>query len=197
MKSGGVNVKRIFLLTTAMLLLGGSALAGELKVAVPVVDYKELKSRLEALEKENSLLKQGVRSEAGVKGTSDDGEIQRRLQAEEMENSRLRQELNALKTQERSAAANTEVQSRLQAVEKENRQLRETQARLNEKSTGGEDPVLAAKLNATENENSKLQQEVKSLKEGGLAALYAENKITARGLYFNKKKKGSSHIFKF
>lgn len=190
-------MKRIFLLTAAMLVWGGSVVAGELKVAVPVDDYKQLKSRLEALEKENSQLKQGAGSKGSVVASPVGAEMQSRLQETENENSRLRQELNAMKSQERPAPANLEVQARLETVERENRQLKEAQARQSEKSSGVEDVGLAAKLNAAENESSKLHQEIKLLKDGGFAAVFAESKIAARELYFLKRRKGLSHPFKF
>lgn len=192
-------MKRIFLLTAATLLLGGPVVAGDLKIAVPVDDFKQLKSRLEALEKENSQLKEqaAVAKPAAVAVAPVDPELKGRLQAVESENSRLRQELNAAKVQERPAPVNTDAQARLEAVEKENRLLKEAQARQSEKGVGGADADLTAKLNVAENENIKLQQEVKTLKEGGLAAVFAENKISARELYFLKRSKGLGHAYKF
>lgn len=190
-------MKRIFLLTAAMLVWSGSVVAGELKVAVPVNDFKQLKARLEALEKENSQLKNGGAAEEVVVASPVSSEMQSRLQATENENSRLRQELNAMKSQDRPESVNSEVQARLETVEKENRQLKEAQARQSEKSTGGEDPALAAKLNAAENENGKLQQEVKLLKEGRVAEAYAASKISAREQYFLERRKGVSHVYKF
>lgn len=190
-------MKRIFLLTAAMLVCGGSVVAAELKVMVPVDDFKQMKSRLEALEIENSQLKQRAAAEP-VAATPDTSELHSRLQFVESENSRLRQELNIAKSQERPAVADAEIQARLETVERENRQLKEeAQSRQSDKSSGGEDAALAAKLNATENENVKLQQEVKNLKDGGLMAIFGENKISARELYFLKRKKGVSHVYKF
>lgn len=190
-------MKRIFLLTAVMVVWSGSVVAGELKIAVPVNDYKQLKSRLEALEKENSQLKRGIGSEGAVVASPVGGEMQSRLQETENENTRLRQELNAIKSQERPVTADVEIQSRLEAVEKENRQLKEAQVRQVQKSPGGEDPVLVGKLNVAENQNIKLQQEIKMLKDGGFASVFAESKISARELYFQKRKKGASHPFKF
>lgn len=188
-------MKRIFLLTASMLVWGGPVVAAELKVMVPVNEFKQLQSRLEALEKENAQLKQ---VEGAAVASPVSGELQSRLQSVENENNRLRQELNAVKGQERPAQVSPEVQARLEAVESENRQLRESmQARDVEKSSGGEDAGLSAKLNAAENENIKLQQEVKLLKDGGFAALFSEDKISARELYFQKRKKGISHAYKF
>lgn len=174
------NVKRIFLLTAAMLILCDSVVANELKIAVPIDEFKQLKSRLETLEKENSQLRQEVGPEKIVPPSTVNMEMQSRLQATENENNRLRQELNAMKSQEHPATTNAEVQ-----------------ASQGEKSSGGEDTVLAAKLNAAENENSKLQQEIKMMKEGGFAAVFAESKISARELYFLKRRKGISHTYKF
>lgn len=188
-------MKRIFLLTAVLLLSGGPVVAGELKVMVPIDEFKEMKSRLEALENENSQLKQGGGRAAAA--PSPGGEIQSRLQAVESENSRLRQELEAMKRSAGPAPSSADLQARLEAVEKENRQLRESVPAGAGDSTGGGDAALTARLNAAENENSKLQQEVKLLKEGGLAAAYAENKISARELYFNIRKKGISHVYKF
>lgn len=174
------KVKRVFLLTSAMLIWCGSVVANELKIAVPIDEFKQLKSRLEALEKENNQLRQGVGPEGVVAPSTVNTEIQSRLQATENENSRLRQELNTIKNQEHPASTNTEMQ-----------------ARQSEKSSGGEDTLLAARLNAAENENSKLQQEIKTMKEGGVAAVFAESKISARELYFLNRRKGISHPYKF
>ncbi len=190
-------MKKIFLLTTMMLVWSGSVVAGELKVAVPVDEFKQIKSRLEALEKENSQLKKGSGPDGSIMGSPGSPEMEGRLQATENENSRLRQELNALKSQERSTSSNMEIQAKLDTVEKENRQLKEAQARQSEKSPVLEDASLATKLNVVENENSKLQQEIKALKDGGFAAVFAENKISARELYFLERKKGINHAFKF
>lgn len=157
-------MKRIFLLAAVILVWSGSVVAGDLKVMVPVDEFKQLKARLETIETENS---------------------------------RLRQELNALKSQERQTPANMEIQTRLDTVEKENRQLKEAQVRQGEKGLGVEDAGLVAKLNAAENEKSKLEQEVKLLKDSGFASVFAENKISARELYFQKRRKGLNHAFKF
>jgi hypothetical protein len=153
-----------------MLVWSGSVVAGELKVMVPVDELKQMKSRLEALERENSQIRQGGAA-AGIQQTNTPGssELQGRLQAMESENSRLRQELNAAKGQPRQG----------------------------DKSSDSVDGSLVAKLNAAENENIKLQQEVKTLKEGGLAAVFSENKISARELYFLQRKKGINHAYKF
>lgn len=191
-------MKRIFLLAAAMLIGSGPVFAGDLKVMVPVDEFKQLKSRLDALEKENSRLKQGGAAEE-VKAVSPvNGELQSRLQAVENENGRLLQELNAVKSQERTVPVDTGMQARLDAVEKENRQLKEARTDQGEKSPAiGEDAGLVAKLTAAESENSKLQQEIKSLRDGGFAAVFAENKISARELYFLQRKKGLSHSYKF
>jgi hypothetical protein len=193
--SGGINVKRIFILTAAMLVWGGSVVAGDLKVMVPVDELKQMKSRLEALEKENSQLKGGA---SAVAATPSISEMESRLLAVESENNRLRQEVNAAKGSERPALANAEMQARLETVERENRQLKEAQARQGDKgSTGSDDVSMAAKLNVAETENIKLQQEIKSLKDGGLAAVFAENKVSAREQYFQKRRKGIAHTYKF
>lgn len=191
-------MKRIFLLTAAMLVWGGPVGAADLKVMVPVNEFKQLQSRLDALEKENAQLKQGAASEGAGVASPVGGELQSRLRDVENENSRLRQELNAAKGQERPAQVSPEVQARLEAVENENRRLRESlQASEGEKSSGGEDTAVSARLNAAENENIKLQQEVRLLKEGGFTALFSEDKISARELYFQKRKKGIRHAYKF
>lgn len=190
-------MKKIFLLTAAMLVCSGPVFAGDLKVMVPVDEFKQLKSRLDALEKENSKLKQGGGVEEVKSVSPVSGELQSRLQAVENENSRLLQELNAMKSQDRPVQVSAEVQARLDAVEKENRQLKEAQARQGEKSPGGEDVGLVAKLNAAENENGKLQQEVKLLKEGRIAESYAASKISAREQYYIERRKGASHVYKF
>lgn len=190
-------MKRIFLLTAAMLIGSGPVFAGDLKVMVPVDEFKQLKSRLDALEKENSRLKQ-VGAADEVKAVSPvSGELQSRLQAVENENGRLLQELNAIKSQERPVQVDTGMQARLDAIEKENRQLKEARANQSEKSPAVEDSGLVAKLTAAESENSKLQNEVKALRDGGFAAVFAENKTSARELYFLQRKKGLSHSYKF
>ncbi len=190
-------MKKIFLLTAAMLVCSGPVFAGDLKVMVPVDEFKQLKSRLDALEKENSRLKQSGGAEEVKSVSPANGELQSRLQAVETENNRLVQEINTLKSQERPVQVNAEVQARLDAVEKENRQLKEARANQVEKGPGGEDVALVAKLNAAENENGKLQNEIKTLRDGGFAAVFAENKISARELYFLQRRKGLSHAYKF
>lgn len=193
-------MKRIFLLLSAMLLCSGQSFAGDLKVMVPVDELKQLKSRLEALERENGQLRQqSAVVQAAPVATPPapvNGELQSRLLAVESENNRLRQELAAARDRAPQAAGNGEMQARLDAVERENRQLKETQARQAAAGTSG-DAGLAARMQTAENENIKLQQEIKSLKEGGLAAVFAENKMSAREQYYLKRKKSISHAYKF
>lgn len=193
-------MKRIFLLMAAMLVWNGAVLAGELKVAVPVDEFKKMQARLQALEEENSHLKDGAnRPTALAPPAPASVELQTRLQAMENENNRLRQEMGALKVnQGGQAASTTEIQAKLDALAKENNQLKDSlraggAATASSKDEGG----LQARLETVENENNNLRQEVKLLQAGALAEVYGENKISAREQYFLGRRNNISHVFKF
>jgi len=195
-------VKRIFLLMAAMLVCNGAAQAGDLKVLVPVDEFRQMQGRLEALEKENNQLKQGpARQEVAVTPAPASAEMQNRLQAMESENARLRQEMNAAKvSQGNQAGSNPEIQAKLDALAKENSQLKAA-ARVGGAATTSsaplEDKGLQASLEAAENENNHLRQEVKLLQAGALAEFFGSNKISAREQYFLERRKSINHVYKF
>lgn len=191
-------MKKILLLMAAMLVCKGSVWAGDLKVAVPLDDFKKMQSRLEALEKENNQLKEGAQKAETAPATAS-VELQSRLQYMENENNRLRQEVSALKgSQGGQAPVNADVQAKLDALSKENSQLREA-ARAGGAAVAsvpqGSDGQ--ARLEAAETENNRLHQEIKLLQAGSLAATYGENKISAREQYFLVRRANTNHVFKY
>lgn len=192
-------MKRIFLLMAA-LLVNGPAWAGDLKIAIPVDEFKQMQARLEALEKENGQLKQApVRQEVAPVVPQVSAEMQSRLQAMESENSRLRQEVNALKgSQGNNTSANVEIQAKLDALAKENSQLKSARsATVSAAPAGSDGGGLRAQLDSVENENNHLRQEVKLLQAGALAEFYGAGKISAREQYFLIRSKSINHSFKF
>ncbi len=194
-------MKRILLLMAAVLVWNGAALAGELKVAVPVDEFKKIQARLEALEQENAQLKQGSkRSDAAGYSASANTEMQNRLQSMESENNRLRKELSSLSgSPGGQVGSNAETQAKLDALVKENSQLKDA-ARVGGASAPAfaeEDAGLKARLETMGNDNDNLRQEVKLLQAGALAEVYGENKISAREQYFLSRRKNTSHVFKF
>jgi predicted nuclease with TOPRIM domain len=190
-------VKRIIIIVAAFLICVGTARAGELKIMVPVDDYKQMKTKLEMLEKENSQLKQEVTSKnaSGGAGQEDAEALQSRLKGLEKENSSLKQQLQAQQGQ-----AGNELKDRVSALEQENSQL---QKQLAEKQQqGGENMAGAEKANEArlaevENQNSQLQQELKILKEEGVSASLLGDKSTARELYATTRHASSFHSFSF
>ncbi|NTV15244.1 MAG: hypothetical protein HGA96_15135 [Desulfobulbaceae bacterium] len=199
-KSGGSKVKRIFLLMVAMQVFNGAAFAGDLKVAVPLADYKEMEARIEALEKENSQLKQGTVIREVTLAPPVSVEMQNRLQAMESENGRLRQEINGLKgSQGSKAGSNAEVQAKLEAPSaRDSNQTKDAGGRgVASISSPQEDGGLQARLDLLESDNSHLRQEVKMLQDDSLAEFFGTNKISAREQYFHVRRKTINHVFKF
>jgi len=182
-------VKPIFLLMTAMLMCSSTALAGELKVAVPVDEFKKMQSRLESLEQENNQLKQGVkRSDAAA--SSAGVEIQNRLQIVEKENNRLRQELSSLKASQASQGNDALAKESNNGKDVANS---EGAPAASNSEAGG----VQNRLAKAEQDNSDLRQEVKLLQAGALAEVYGENKMSAREQYFLNRRDNIKHVYKF
>ena len=186
-------VKRILLVMAALLICSVTARAGELKVMVPVDDYKQMQAKLKALEQENSQLKQAVNSSAAVGTDQETMALQSQLTSLEQENSSLRQQL-----QSQEGQASDELASRISALEQENSQLQTQLAeKQNSEQMAGTDNTSDARLAAVENENSQLKQEVRVLKEGGATAMIVGDKSTARQFYAKARHVATYHNFKF
>lgn len=189
-------MKRIFFLMAAMLAWNVASQAGDLKIAVPVDEFKKMQARLEALEQENNQLKQGDRHSAAAASATATDEMHR-LQVMESENARLRQEISGLKGSQSGSAVSAEIQAKLDSLAKENNQLKDA-VRTGGGSAAGQPEVgLQARLATVESDNDRLRQEVKLLQAGDLAEVYGENKISAREEYFLARRKNVSHVFKF
>lgn len=187
-------MKRISLIMVALLVCFGTARAGELKVMVPVNDYKQMQAKLAALEQENNQLKQEVNSSAVAGGSDQETTaLQSRLTSLEQENNSLRQQL-----QSQQGQSSDEMASRIATLEQENSQL---QTQLTEKQgqeqMAGADSAVEARLAKVEDENSQLQQKVKILKEGGVTAAIVGDKSTARQYYATARHARTFHNFKF
>jgi len=187
-------VKRILLIVAALLICSVTARAGELKVMVPVDDFKQMQAKLKGLEEENSQLKQAVNSSAavGVNG-QETAALQSRLTSMEQENTSLRQQL-----QSQQGQASDDLASRISALEQENSQL---QTQLAEKQIpeqmAGADNAVESRLAEAESENSQLKQEVRILKEGAVTATILGDKSTARQFYAKARHVSTFHNFKF
>jgi chromosome segregation ATPase len=193
-KPGGVKVKRILLIMVALLICSVTARAGELKVMVPVDDYKQMQAKLKGLEEENSQLKQAVNSSAAVAGNGQEtAALQSQLSSLEQENTSLRQQL-----QSQQGQASEDLAARISALEQENSQL---QTQLAEKQSpeqmAGGDNAGESRLAEMEGENIQLRQEVRILKEGGVTATIVGDKSTARQFYAKARHVNSFHNFKF
>jgi chromosome segregation ATPase len=178
----------------AMLIGFGTARAGELKVMVPVDDYKKMQSKLESLEQENSQLKRAVGSSGMVGGSGQDSTVQQsRLSNLEEENARLRQQL-----QSQPGQTSDDLASRISALEQENSQLQQQLAeKQGQDEMAGTDSAVAARLAELENENMQLKQQVRAVKEGAVAAFITGDQTTARHLYATARHARTFHNFKF
>lgn len=127
-------MKKTFWLMAIILIWTGSAGAGVLKVKVPVNDFEQMQSRLEALEKENIQLQQEVKS---LTKKPAENELGTQIDALEKENAKLKEEIKSLaeKSSEADAASINAMNSRLDSLGRENRQLKRSVASLKETGT--------------------------------------------------------------
>ena len=178
----------------ALLICSVTARAGELKVMVPVNDYKEMQAKLEALKQENSQLKQMVNSGGEIAGNAQETKVlQSQVTSLERENSSLKQQL-----QSQEGQAGNDLAARIASLEKENSQLQNQLAeKQGQEQKAGADKGAEARLAEVENENSQLKQEVKILKESGITAAIVGDKSTARQLYAKARHVSTFHNFKF
>jgi predicted nucleic acid-binding Zn-ribbon protein len=150
-----------------LLIWTGSAGAGVLKVKVPVNEFEQMESRLEALENENRQLKMDINS------------------------------LATKPTATEKAVNTEEITARINALEQENNQLKKEVASLTAESSGSttsHEKEIGAKLDSLGRENRRLKQSVAALKEVG--ALQRSDSRTASHQYFETNKKFATHIFK-
>ena len=125
-------MKKTVTLLALMLIWIGTAYAGELKVQIPVNDYEKIQSRLDALESENSKLKQEVSSlennsvspsPQAMVNTQPSEEMLSQLSELERENNQLRQDMESLQNSQSTASVDDDIESRLSSLESENSRL--------------------------------------------------------------------------
>jgi len=141
-----------------VLVWTGSASAGELKIQIPINEFEQIQSRLDALEKENTTLRQEARSmERSVQtGQVDDPAMKSRLDALEAENNRLRQDVEA-----QAGSGEMVVQSDSETADLHNR------------------------LSELESQSRRQKQEIKTLKQG--KAFIESDTRSAKQLYSSKR----------
>ena len=217
-------MKRIIMVMAVLLIGAATSRAGELKVMVPVNDYKQMQSRLQTLEQENNQLRQSV-SSGGMRGGSsqETAALQSRLTGLERENNSLRQQLSAQQAQvggdelagriaglerendslrqqlnaQQAQPDSGELTARIATLEQENSQLQKQLAEQPSPQMAVGDSAVEARLAEVENENSQLKQEVKVLKEGTITTALLGDKSSARQKYANARHVQSYHNFKF
>jgi hypothetical protein len=119
-------VKRIFLLTAVMLVWSSSLVAGELKVMVPVDEFKQLKLRLEAIENENNRLRQELSAmKTQERPAPANVEIQTRLETVEKENRQLKEAQARQDEKKSSGGDDAGLTVKLNAAENENSKLQQ------------------------------------------------------------------------
>jgi chromosome segregation ATPase len=178
---------------TALFFCTGAATAADLKVMVPVDDFKKLNARVETLEQENRQLQRAV--EAGTAGgaTRESLALQSQLATLEEENNQLKRQIQTMQGQPVGA----DLSARISALEQENSQLRMQVTELQEQDQSGTDSDMESRLAAAENENSRLRQQVRILKEGGVTASLSGDKTTARHLYASSRQGAGFYNFRF
>lgn len=163
--NGGDNMKNVFWITTILLLWLGAANAGVLKVKVPVDEFDQMKSRIEALKNENDKLKAEINSYAVPAEEVDSvkaKEMRDQIEALERENDQLKSEVKTLA--EKPSGADPEIAKEMNS-----------------------------RIDSLGRENRKLKLSVASLKEKGQEL--QSDKRTANHIYFETNKKFSKHIF--
>lgn len=159
-------MKKIYWIMAILLIWAGSANAGVLKVKIPADDFEQMKSRLEALEKENNQLQQEVKSlsdrSSEAKKTSDAKELESKISALTQKNNKLKKEIESMTEASSNDAASAE--------------------------------RLANNLDTLGRENRQLKKSVATLKESG--ATLRSDRRTARHVYYEASKKLNNHIFK-
>ena len=151
-------MKKTLILAALMLIWVGPANSGELKVQIPVNDYEKIQSRLDALENENSRLKQEVNSL-------------------ESNSTPPAPETSA------SAQPSEEMLERLSALEKENSQLKqEVEVMQNAPEPQTVDDDIESRLSSLENQNIRLNQKIKSYKDRGVR-IVDNDRRTARQVF--------------
>jgi chromosome segregation ATPase len=212
---GGLNMKQIFWIMAMLLIWAGPVNAGVLKVMVPIDEFEQMDSRIEALERENRQLQKEVESSGGSKmspqldaleqensqlrqqvrslaGKSSDIEIESQLDTLEQENNRLRQQVESLA----GNSSEKEMGYQLDALEQENNRLKQQIESLAGKSSeeSASAKGMDARLDALGRENRRLKRSVASLKDA--RAILRSDKRTAQQVYFKTKKNLAVHIYK-
>ncbi len=173
-------MKRIILITAVLSLLAVPAGAGEMKMKVPVDKWRQLRTRLYSLEKENTLLKKELRERSG--NVESAAEIARSKAISE-ENARMQKQL---RESSRKGAALAEAQQRLSALEEENATLRKKAA----VATGGNKRMAALKKR-----NLGLKKKIRAMKSGSVTISYTGENRSARHEFFRVRHKVTDHVF--
>ena len=182
-------MKTILVTITILLAWTVSLNAAELKVKVPVEEFEQMKSRIDALENENNRLKQEVGSMEGGSSSPSLGqpseELKSRLSDLESENSQLEREKSQLESE------NSQLKKQVTTFESSK------QASQASPAPAPDDAEMQSQITALENKNRRLRNQVKKLKEGGVAASLSEDRRPARQVYAVETKRNFRHPFKF
>jgi len=179
-------VKTILVTITILLAWTVSLSAAELKVKVPVEEFEQMKSRIDALENENSRLKQEVGSMGGsISSSQPSEELKSRLSDLEREKSQLERDKNQLESE------NSQLKQQVSTIESSK------QASQPAPAPAPDSAGMQSEITALENKNRRLRNQVKKLKEGGVAASLSEDRRPARHVYAVETKRNFSHPFKF
>ncbi|MBU0675927.1 MAG: hypothetical protein KJ950_14925 [Proteobacteria bacterium] len=117
-------MRRIILLITVLLAWSGFVTGAELKVMVPIDDFKQMKSRLDSLESENVQLKQEVRTLNRQGDGTQVESMKGRLESLEQENNQLRQQASAVESKAVAPVTDSEMGVKISSLEQENYNLR-------------------------------------------------------------------------
>jgi len=183
-------VKKTAIVVAAVaMFVSVSAGAEDLKLKVPVEKWRQLRTRLYSLEKENLVLKRKLRSVGGGEAAAAAEKEAARLDELAAENARLRKQLADMQT---AAGAGSELRARLDLLEEENRRLRSEvdglKAAVATAEGGGNADRRIAVL---ERRNLRLKKKIQALRSGVVAISYTGEMRSARGEFFRARRRAA------
>ena len=117
-------MKRILILMALLLVWTGSANGGVLKVMVPIDEFEQMSKRLDVLEKENTELKDEMKTFGDAEAMSrQNKELSERLNALENEKNKLQNEVAVMKGTD-AATEQQKMESQISSLERQNARLK-------------------------------------------------------------------------
>jgi len=173
-------MKKAILVIAALAIFAATANAEDMKMKVPVDTWRQLRSRLYDLEKENSHLRKSLKGQATSVTPAD----MKRVKALEEENGRLKSEVQAMAGEAERAKDVDGLKQRVSELEKENSRLAGES-----KSASGADRRIASLKRA----NLRLKKKLRATKSGAVAISYTGEKHSARHEFFLARHKAAIH----